>query len=460
MKSARILVVEDDPHMREALNEVLSRGIVKEVLLAGDGEEGLEMVKAHSPDLIISDLKMPKMDGLTFYKHAKQITEAPVIFITAYGTVPIAVEAMREGAFDFILKPFSMDILEEAVGRALRYTKAKRGKPTLSKSPQKGVRFLGESEAIAKVKGLVNRVAPSKSTVLITGESGTGKEVVARLIHQLSPRSDGPFVAVNCAAIPDTLLESELFGYEKGAFTGAVARKPGKFELAQKGTILLDEISEMSPVLQAKLLRVIQEEEVERIGGKGPVKLDVRIIATTNRDLEEMVDKGDFREDLYYRLNVIPIALPPLRDRSEDIPILAQFFMERYAAYNNRNFEGFTPEAIKVLKSYNWPGNVRELENVVERAVVIAEEKPLLDVDDIFLKGRKGKKRDEEAGGITPGITVKEMEKALILKTLEEVKGNRTRAAELLGITTRTLRNKLTEYRAEGVSFPWEEKED
>ncbi len=459
MKSARILVVEDDPHMREALNEVLSRGIVKEVVLAGDGEEGLEMVKAHSPDLIISDLKMPKMDGLTFYKEAKQITGAPVIFITAYGTVPIAVEAMREGAFDFILKPFSMDVLEEAVGRALRYTKAKKGRPVLTRPAQKGVKFLGESEAIAQVKRLVERVAPSKSTVLITGESGTGKEVVARLIHQLSPRSDGPFVAVNCAAIPDTLLESELFGYEKGAFTGAVARKPGKFELAQKGTILLDEISEMSPVLQAKLLRVIQEEEVERIGGKGPVKLDVRIIATTNRNLEERVEKGDFREDLYYRLNVIPVNLAPLRERREDIPILAQFFLERYAAENNRGFKGFTTEAIKALESYHWPGNVRELENVVERAVVIAEDKPLLDVDDIFIKGRRGRKR-EESGGITPGITVKEMEKALILKTLEEVKGNRTRAAELLGITTRTLRNKLAEYRAEGASFPWEEEED
>jgi len=456
--SVRLLVVEDDPHMREALNEVLSRGLVREVLLAGDGEEGLEMVKAHSPDVIISDLKMPKMDGLTFYKRAKELTSAPVIFITAYGTVPIAVEAMREGAFDFILKPFSMDVLEEAVSRAIRYLGAKKGRSPAPKEGPKGVNFLGESPAISKVKRLAERVAASKSTVLITGESGTGKEVVARFIHQLSPRKKGPFVAVNCAAIPDTLLESELFGYEKGAFTGAVARKPGKFELAQNGTILLDEISEMSPVLQAKLLRVIQEEEVERIGGKGPVKLDVRIIATTNRDLEEMVEKGDFREDLYYRLNVIPITLPPLRERREDIPLLAQFFLEKYSAENDRHFEGFTEEAMEVLTSYHWPGNVRELENVVERAVVIADEKPLLDPNDIFLKGRRGKESNKGAQGITAGMTVREMEKALILKTLEEVKGNRTKAAELLGITTRTLRNKLAEYRAEGEKFPWEEE--
>ncbi len=451
-------MVEDDPHMRNALHEVLSRGPVKEVILAGDGEEGLEMVKSHSPDLIISDLKMPKMDGLTFYKSAKRLTSAPVIFITAYGTVPIAVEAMREGAFDFILKPFSMDVLEEAVVRALRYASAKRGRPTPGKSPSKEVNFLGESPAIAKVKSLAERVARSKSTVLITGESGTGKEVVARFIHGLSPRSQGPFVAVNCAAIPDTLLESELFGYEKGAFTGAIARKPGKFELAQKGTILLDEISEMSPVLQAKLLRVLQEEEVERIGGKGPVKLDVRVIATTNRDLEEMVEKGDFREDLYYRLNVIPIALPPLRERGDDITLLARFFLERYSAENGRDFQGFTPQAINVLKSYHWPGNVRELENVVERAVVIADDKPMLEPNDLFLKGRKGESGKEKGAEISPGTTVKEMEKALILKTLEEVKGNRTKAAALLGITTRTLRNKLAEYRAEGESFPWEDE--
>ncbi len=452
-------MVEDDPHMREALHEVLSRGPIKEVILAGDGEEGLEMVKAHSPDAIISDLKMPKMDGLTFYKKAKNLTNAPVIFITAYGTVPIAVEAMREGAFDFILKPFSMDVLEEAVGRALKYAIAKKGKAPATKTVRSGgVRFLGESPAILKIKRLAERVAASKSTVLITGESGTGKEVVARYIHENSPRSQGPFVAVNCAAIPDTLLESELFGYEKGAFTGAVARKPGKFELAQNGTILLDEISEMSPVLQAKLLRVIQEEEVERIGGKGPVKLDVRIIATTNRDLEEMVEKGEFREDLYYRLNVIPIALPPLRERAQDIPILAQFFLEKYSEENGRGFKGFTEEAMKVLTSYHWPGNVRELENVIERAVVIAEDKPLLDAQDIFLKGRKGKEKTPKAPGITAGMTVREMEKALILKTLEEVNGNRTKAAELLGITTRTLRNKLAEYKAEGEKFPWEEK--
>ena len=456
MRNARLLVVEDDPHMREALNEVLNRGLVKEVLLAGDGEEGLEMVKAHSPDVIISDLKMPRMDGLTFYKKAKGITGAPVIFITAYGTVPIAVDAMREGAFDFILKPFSMDILEEAVGRAIRYASAKRGKPTVTRQ-SRGVRFLGESPAILEIKRLSERVAASKSTVLITGESGTGKEVVARYIHQLSPRGQKPFVAVNCAAIPDTLLESELFGYEKGAFTGAVAQKPGKFELAHKGTILLDEISEMSPVLQAKLLRVIQEEEVERIGGKGPVKLDVRIIATTNRDLDEMVEKGDFREDLYYRLNVIPMVLPPLRERVDDIDLLARFFLEKYSEENQRSFNGFTDGAMEMLKSYHWPGNVRELENVVERAVVIAGDKTLLDTQDIFLKGRKG--REKKAGsGITAGMTVKDMEKALILKTLEEVKGNRTRAAELLGITTRTLRNKLSEYRAEGERFGWEDE--
>lgn len=470
LKDKSILIVEDDDNMRSALTETVKRMGIS-VDTASDGGEGFDKVMKKRYDLIISDIRMPKIDGLKMYEMIKAAgINTPVCFITAFGTVENAVRALKDGAFDFIIKPFPLEAIEEMIRRVFEISK-NIVKPDINKP-----KFIFKNKYMEELFNIAKEIAPTEATVLITGESGTGKEVIARFIHENSNRK-GEYVAINCAAIPESLIESELFGYEKGAFTGAVNRKPGKFELADGGTLLLDEIGEVPLNLQAKLLRVLQEKEIERLGGTAKQKVNVRIIATTNRDLKDEVKKGTFREDLFYRLNVINIELPPLRKRKEDILSIANFFVRKYAEINQKPVKEFSKETENALLSYNWPGNVRELEHTIERAVILSKDK-VITPKDLFLHGitydnryleaekedfsfdeDENIKSEEEKGvespllNITSGMTISKMEQELILKTLKEVNGNRTKAAEMLGITVRTLRNKLQEYKSKGVDL-------
>jgi two-component system response regulator FlrC len=403
-----------------------------QAVLAGDPIEALKKLNSTQVSMIITDMKMPRMDGLTFIKEVrKRVGGLPVLVITGYATVENAVEVMKEGACDYLMKPFSIKTLQEAIESILSRT-SKNHREVLTSDPR-----------MREVIELAKNVAMSDITVLILGESGTGKELLARYIHNISPRNKRPFVAVNCAAIPDNLLESELFGYEKGAFTGAIERKAGKFEIADGGTILLDEIGEMSSTLQAKLLRVLQEREIDRIGGKQPVPVDVRIIATTNRDLEKEISEGRFREDLYFRLSVFPLKIPPLRERPSDIKLLAEHFVERFARQMGKDIKGFTDEAMDRMMRHQWKGNVRELENVVQRAVLIAKGE-YIDKEDLIIE-------DSVCGSITKG-SIKDMEMEMILKTLKQTKGNKTQAARILGVSVRTIRNKLNNYYGKNLS--------
>lgn len=498
----RVLVADDDPHMQLAIKTCLMRKGF-EATIVNNGAAALELTESHHFDLIITDQQMPEVNGLELLAALQRRSyEAPVIMITAYGTITQAVEAMQHGAADFIPKPFNAPDLERVIERVLlpetracrqRAAKGKTGRPIVTNDPLM-IRVLEVAEAVAR----------SDATVLIQGESGTGKELIARFVHTSSPRAQQPFVAVNCAALPESLLESELFGHEKGAFTGAQARKIGKFELAHGGTILLDEISEMELGLQAKLLRVLQEREVDRVGGKDPVAIDVRVLATTNRNLEESVREGKFRADLYYRLNVIPLTLPPLRHRRSDIQLLTEHFMRQYLGSDAPKLPR---EVLEALMSYPWPGNIRELQNAVQRAAILAGGATPREGDFLLsLQGGGGLSEGRSDGlsgssvelgggaavaapsvlpaesdakrveasvpsrgsplssmiertvepgmgreGITirPGTTVQEMERALIFETLRATNNNRTEAAKLLGISIRTLRNKLCEYRGE-----------
>ncbi|NWF51679.1 MAG: sigma-54-dependent Fis family transcriptional regulator [Nitrospirae bacterium] len=429
IKTKPILVVDDSPHMRMALKEALQK-LGHRVVLCENGVSAIEKLHQHEFSLILTDMKMPKMDGLTFLREVRQsIGNLPVLVITGFGTIENAVETMKEGATDYIMKPFSFEILKKAIENIL--IKAKQNKEILTNNPK-----------MQNIIHIINNLALSDITILIQGESGTGKELLARQIHRLSKRSGRPFVAVNCAAIPDNLLESELFGHEKGAFTGAIERKIGKFELAKGGTILLDEIGEMSMMLQAKLLRVLQEREIDRIGGKDSIPVDVRVIATTNKDLYKECMEGRFREDLYYRLNVFPVNIPPLRERPDDIPLLAIHFMKKFSVSLNKEVQGFSEDAMCLLKNRQWRGNVRELENVLQRAVFLCKGS-YIEVDDLLIE-------DEVMGSVKSG-NLKEAEKRLILQTLKDVNGNKTKAARVLGISVRTIRNKLNEY---GKNFP------
>src|SRR6266566_5862978 len=372
---ATLLVADDDPGLRESLERTLTREGYR-VVLASDGRAALERVQAGGVDLIVTDLRMPGLTGLELLRAAKAIMpDVDVILLTAFGTVEEAVKAMKDGAYDFLTKPFRREQLIKLVDKALErrdlIEQNRALKKQLDDIRAKG-QMIGASPSFRRMLTLVEQIADSSATILIQGESGTGKELVARTIHERSARRNGPFVAVNCAALPETLLESELFGYEKGAFTGAAGRKEGRFELADGGTLFLDEVSDLSAVTQPKILRVLQEGEFERLGGTKTMRVDVRIVAATNQELAQMVREKRFREDLYYRLNVISVRVPPLRDRHEDVPLLAQHFLRVYAAKNNRQLDGFTDEALGCLEAYSWPGNVRELENVVERAVVLA----------------------------------------------------------------------------------------
>ncbi len=452
MEEKSILVVDDEPDMRTALTQALASSGYS-VLSASSGHEALEKVKKENFRIIITDVKMPQMSGIDFLKEVKKISpQVPVIMITGYGTITNAVEAMKKGASDYITKPFSLESLESAVRKVWKESTELSKKETclIEIKRRSGNKVLVTQEPnMMEVIERARTVASSNANILIQGESGTGKELLAAFIHQCSPRATKPYVAVNCAALPESLAESELFGHEKGAFTGAIGRKLGKFELAQQGTIVLDEISELPLPLQAKLLRVIQEREIDRVGGSRTIPIDVRIIAISNLDLKKAIKEGRFREDLFFRLNVVPLAIPPLRERKKDIPLLANYFLKKYASKNNKPVKEISPEAMSLLLKYEWKGNVRELENTIQRAVLLSTSEVILP-KNLYLETT-----DEDLqkfDSFRVGISVKEMEKTLIFKTLKEVHGNRTKAAKILGISIRTLRNKLREYREEDHS--------
>jgi two-component system response regulator FlrC len=444
--SRGILVVEDDEQLQTALTKILSQHGY-EVTVARDGHDGLEHVERDDPWLVLTDLSLPGKGGMEFLREVRtQGYHMPVVVMTAYGGVDVAVEALKYGATDFLQKPFPFDRLEKLIqqldddrGEQRLVTNGPQEKSPYGE-PREG--FLTRDPKVLQTLKMLDMLSSSSATILIQGESGTGKEVLARHIHRKSQRAHQPFVAINCAALPEGLLESELFGYEKGAFTGALARRAGKFELAHQGTLLLDEIAEMSLGLQAKLLRVLQEREVDRLGSRQPISVDVRVIVTTNRNLAQEVQAGRFREDVYYRLSVMPFTVPPLRDRPDDIELLVEHFSHRSFQRNRRSWNGISDEAMMYLKSRPWRGNVRELENVIERGVLLADNGPLQVEHFQF---------DEPALATNPmqapSGTIWEMERALILRTLEGHNGNRTHAARTLGISIRTLRNKLREYR-------------
>ena len=475
VQGRKILVVDDEQNMRIALYEALSRNGY-EVTVAENGQMALDMVQRNPPELLITDIKMPTVDGIELLRRVKAIQpDLPVVIITGFATVDTAVEAMKQGAVDYIIKPFSVEVIEETVARVFAVAPSatvlpRSGGAVKGAAPPPSERpVIGRDERLLKLLAKASAVASSKATVLILGESGTGKEVFARYIHQQSDRCNAPFVALNCAALPEGLLESELFGHEKGAFTGAIVAKKGKFELADGGTLLLDEIGEVPLHLQAKLLRVLQEEEVDRLGGKAPVRVDVHVLATTNRDLQEAAREGTFRQDLYYRLNVIPLRLPPLRERPADIPLLADHFIEKYSTQYRKPVKKLSKESLARFCADPWPGNVREMENLVERAVLLSagdelEPWDFWDEEDTprAVKGSSGPEavdRKPAAGGEADAVvevegemqSLRDVERQMIMQALRKTDDNRTHAAKMLGISVRTLRNKLQEYRDQGA---------
>ena len=467
-----ILIVDDEVEMRIAMSETLKH-CGYSVELSHNALDAIKKFKNNGYSLIITDMTMPKRSGLELLKDIKAIDPIkPVIMVTAYGTIETAVEAMKHGAFDFIVKPFNFETFTFVVERALTY-KPDPGILESQKSIDHDTKWetVTQNENMMKLLKVAKNVARSKATVMIQSESGTGKELLARFIHQHSERESRSFVPINCAALPDTLLESELFGYKKGAFTGANQDHRGKFEQANGGTILLDEISEMALPLQAKLLRVLQEHEVDKVGGKEPIPIDVRVVATTNRNILKLVEEGKFREDLYFRLNVIPLSLPPLRDRKDDIPSLVNHFLAKHSKLNNRSQPQITHETLNVLMNYNWRGNVRELENVIERALLLAdgesvkpsnllmhssEDMQILNENAFSSTSVLEDESESESMKIEVGMSMREAEKKLIFETLKTTSGNRTHAAKILCISIRTLRNKLNEYRLEGETFEFQ----
>lgn len=441
----RILLVEDEDKLRRAM-ELHLRSLGFEVTVAPSAEDALSAIDRS--DLILSDLRLPGMDGVEFLSRIRLTNSvSPVILMTAYGTVESAVDAMRKGASDFLTKPFSLDHLTSVIERALEMRALRDENRKLRE--ELGKRYdleniIGRSDPMQEVFQLVMRVAAAKSTVLIAGESGVGKDLIARAIHYHSPRRERPFIKINCTAIPENLMESELFGYDKGAFTGANTAKPGKFEEANTGTVFLDEIGDVTPAVQVKLLRILQEREFERLGSNKTIGIDVRVIAATNQDLRVALEQGTFREDLFYRLNVVPINVPPLRKRKDDIPYLAQYFLDKFARESGRQMEGLTDDALRLLESHYWPGNVRELENVIERAVVLARS-PRLTPGDIRLDDIHKKPVTADDSFLPPGMTLDEYEKWLIQEALRRAKGNKSQAARLLGITRNAFRYRLSQ---------------
>ena len=418
-----------------------------QTLPAGDAEGGLKLLRENSVDLVLTDLKLPGMNGLEFLQAVKRHNAAlPVVVMTAFGSVETAVEAMKAGASDYVLKPFSLTEMRMVIHKELDVHSLREENRSLREALGKRYthpNVVARSAKMQEVMATVERVAPTNSTVLLGGESGVGKDLIARAIHEKSRRASGPFIKINSTAIPENLLESELFGYEKGAFTGANTSKPGKFELADKGTLFLDEIGDVPLVTQVKLLRVLQEREFERLGGTKTVKVDVRLIAATNRDLREALEDGSFREDLYYRLNVVPIDIAPLRQRKEDIPDLVNLFISRFAGDSGKPVEGITPEAMQILVNYHWPGNVRELQNIIERACALAKG-TVLKVDDIHLDMRPARAVNGANHFLPEGMTLEQWEDEMIRESLRRANGNKSQAARLLGLSRNALRYRLS----------------
>ncbi|MBM4329894.1 MAG: sigma-54-dependent Fis family transcriptional regulator [Deltaproteobacteria bacterium] len=451
-----MLLVDDHKPFRDSLAKILEgEGFL--VFPANDGEEALDILRGKFIHLVLTDLKMPRMDGVELLKVAKTIRpEVEVILITGYGTVDTAVTAMKDGAFDYIQKPFKPREILKLVRKAIEKQSLVLENRLLQeriKDFQKFEKIVGRSPAMKETLEIVAQVAPSSATVLIQGESGTGKEVIAQAIHDLSPRANHPFVKVSCAALPETLLEAELFGYERGAFTGAIARKEGRFELANEGTLFLDEIGEVSPTVQVKLLRVLQVGEFERLGGTKTIRADVRLVAATNINLLEAVERKIFREDLYSRLNVITLTLPPLRERDGDIPLLAHHFLDIFKKKNNKEVKGFTQETLEVMLRYPWPRNVRQLENAIERAVVLTKGEMIVpgDLPPEILKavespaGEKGGLMDDKTISISLGTPLEDIEKRVIEETLRHARGDKNVASKILGISSRTIYRKIEE---------------
>jgi two-component system NtrC family response regulator len=447
MSPTKILLADDDESLRKVIEFNLEQEGY-EVVTASDGKEALRLYEEHTPDLVITDIKMPELDGLELLKqiHRGDI-EKLVIVVTAFGSIDNAIEAMKLGAYDYITKPFNRDELKLVVRKALEVQRLRSRTRRLEAELVDRFSFeniIGGSDRMAEVFEVVRRIAPSEATALIKGESGTGKELIARAIHYNSPRSKGDYVAVNCSAIPENLLESELFGHKKGAFTGAIADKVGKFELSSGGTIFLDEVADLRIDLQAKLLRVLQEKEIERVGDPRPIKIDIRVIAATNKDLEAMLADGTFREDLYHRINVVPIMLPPLRERRDDIPLLVHHFKNKFSEGESR----VEPEALAALKSYPWPGNVRELENVIERSLLLRKNPDRLSADDLpdHIRGHRELHPESLLHIPEDGIDLEEVEKQLLLYSLQKHDWNQTHAAKFLGITRQALIYRMDKY--------------
>jgi len=441
-----ILIVEDEAKMRRLLELNLGEDGF-DTRSAADAEAGLEMLQRDPVDLVITDLKLPGMGGLEFLHAVKRMNAAlPVIVMTAFGTVETAVEAMKAGASDYVLKPFSLAEMRMVVHKELDVRRLREENRSLREELGKRYEYpniVARSPKMQEVLATVERVAATNSTVLVGGESGVGKDLIAHLIHQRSRRASGPFIKINSTAIPENLLESELFGYEKGAFTGATTSKPGKFELADKGTLFLDEIGDVPPGTQVKLLRVLQERSFERLGGTRTLKVDVRLIAATNRDLRAALEEGTFREDLYYRLNVVPIDIPPLRDHKEDIPDLVNLFIERFARAAGKSIGGISPDALAALTAFHWPGNVRELENIIERGVALSNG-GVLQVSDIHLDASRTKAPGDSHALLPEGMTLEQWEDEMIREALRRANGNKSQAARLLGLSRNALRYRLS----------------
>lgn len=450
---ATVLIVDDERNIRSGLS-IAFEDEDFDTLEAENGEVAWNIINKKSVDLVITDLRMPVLSGYDLLKRiSSTFPTLPVIVLTGHGTIEDAVKAMQDGAIDFFTKPVDLDHIILTARKALQNSKILEQNrrlteeiTTLKQKVQARGTIIGKSEKLTKMMSLIEQVAPTRASVLVTGESGVGKELVADALHRLSDRKDGPFIKVHCASLSSNLLESELFGHEKGAFTGAVSQKKGRFELADGGTIFLDEIGEIDSATQVKILRVLQEREFERVGGTETVKVDVRIVAATNRDLLEEVKKGNFREDLYYRLNVVHIEVPPLRERREDIPLLMSSFLEEFNREDKRAIEGFSPAARKAMYAYSWPGNIRQLRNTIESAVVTCRGK-VIDTGDlpeqIVAENRAGEV------SIRLGVTLSEAERTVIMSTLDFCEGNKTKASEMLGIGRKTLHRKLEEYNVE-----------
>jgi DNA-binding NtrC family response regulator len=443
---ATILIVEDEAKMRRLLELDLGEDGFT-TLSAADAESGLKLLREQPVDIIVTDLKLPGMGGLEFLQVAKQLDAArPVVVMTAFGSIETAVEAMKAGASDYVLKPFSLAEMRMVLRKELDVGKLREENRSLREAL--GQRYshpniVARSTKMQEVLAMVERVAQTNSTVLLGGESGVGKDLIARAIHEKSRRASGPFIKINSTAIPESLLESELFGYEKGAFTGATSSKPGKFELADKGTLFLDEIGDVPPATQVKLLRVLQEREFERLGGTRTLKVDVRLIAATNRDLRAALEEGTFREDLYYRLNVVPVDIAPLRERREDIPELVQLFIARFSAESRKAITSIKPEAMQMLVNYYWPGNVRELQNIVERAAALAHG-PVLEAGDVHLDAPRSKSANSGNNFLPEGMTLEQWDDEMIREALRRANGNKSQAARLLGLSRNALRYRLT----------------